>query len=130
MISLDPKKYMGKYYLVIRTWDGIDQPDYFPVFQIDEDEMSLDTKRFSRYAKFVDPSADLYELFLAIQEPKKELGLFISWILDNTVGLWRVNVEGGCVTPFWRISFTNSEDAVLFKLVWSAASSKYDLIRS
>lgn len=125
MISLDPKRYLGKCSLVIRTWDGIDQPDYYPVFDLTEEELTLDSGRFSRYIK--QTPKENYTLFLRIFDPKDELFKIIPWIVENTIGGWSVDIRHHSLFDIWQFIFTNSNDAVLFRLTWDAKLSWLDL---
>lgn len=129
MISLDPKKYLNKYCLVIRVWDGIDQPDFTPVLDITEEEMGWKGGRFkncvSRYFK----EGEAINLYLRVENPVKELKPLIDWVAENIHGEWSVDIESAIVSECWKFSFIEQSDASLFRLTWNAATHKFDLFK-
>ena len=124
MISLESGKKYGGFCVYIRTWNGIDQPDYYPVMKIIEEEVGFKAGRFKRCLGHAKAGKAGYDLYLVIQQPADELEPLVNWVDKNTEGQWELDIEDTFISPCWRFSFTNDEDAVLFKLTWNAVSSK------
>lgn len=119
---------MGKNRVIIREWDGIDKPQYYPVMDIAEEELDFKGGRFEKcigMAKSGIPGQDLY---LHVSQPVKEFGPIIDWVAENIENKWAVDIESTMFEEVWRFSFTNLEDAVLFKLTWNAKSTVSDLL--
>lgn len=123
MISIESGKKYGKLCVYIRFWDGYDKPAYYPVMDISEEEVEFKGGRFERclgQAKSGDVTQNLY---LEIKQLKNELTNIVNWINGTIEGQWSFDIEENIFVTCWRFSFTNEEDAVLFKLTWSASSS-------
>ena len=128
MISLETKRYHGKHCLVIRYWDGIDQPDFTPVLDISEEEMGWVGGRFKNCSNRYFREGEAIDLFLKINGPD-EFSVLIEWVSENIKNVWAVDIESAFLADCWKFSFTNENDAVLFRLTWNAATDKYGAVR-
>jgi len=124
VISLESGKKNGKLCLYIRTWDGYDNPQYYPVMDITEEELDFKGGRFEKCLGSAKAGPGTgYNLYLEIENPKDELENLVNFVAENTQAQWAVDLEETFCMNCWRFSFTNEEDAVLFKLQWNAKSA-------
>lgn len=129
MISLESGKKYGKFCLYIRTWDGYDKPQYYPVMDITKDEIDFKGGRFERCLGSAKPGLGTgYNLYLKIINPKDELEDLVNFVAENTYKQWALDIEETFCIDCWRFSFTNEGDAVLCKLQWDAKSSISNII--
>ena len=129
MISLESGKKYGNFCLYIRTWDGYDKPDYYPVLNITEEEVEFKGGRFERCMGRAKSGIKGQNLYLLVGEPPEDdLEPIVNWVHENTTCQWAMDLEHTFSVSMWRFSFTNEEDAVLFKLTWDAKSDEADII--
>jgi len=118
MISVEARKYLGKYYLIVREWDGFDKPQYTPIFEITEEELDFKGGRFSRMCSYFAYKSDL---IIAIPDLPRITTIqeIINWVSKNTSGNWNFDLFSAIEPQFiWKFVFETEKDAVAFKLRW------------
>lgn len=124
MITFETKKFIDTYWLIVRTWDGIDRPQYFKLFEITEDEMEFKSGRFDRF----DNNTYINKNNEIPLNKEVDIEYILAWINENTFGKWSFdatdwfvyNIIGKfgpvpCMAIFY---FEDEVDAMAFKLRW------------
>ena len=114
MASLIARKYSGRNFLILRDWDGIDQPEYTPIFQILKEEIDFKGGRFAKF-KFLDNMCYTFTVEINLMN---ELEDIINWISDNIINYWSVDIEYYMYfnNSILEFQFEDDNDAALFKL--------------
>ncbi len=128
VISVEAREFKGDNWLIVRYWDGFDKPEYFPVTRITRDELDFSSGRFNLCdPNYTNPNS--HDFYILIVHQLDIIEPYINWISDNINHTWRLAIEGGDFIH-WKISFSNRDDAILFKLTWpSVIQSVDELIR-
>lgn len=117
MISVEARKHLGKNWVIVREWDGIDQPDYTRIFEITEEELEFEGGRFTR-KNWMIPSS---ELIIAVPDRSEITTIeeIVNWIAKNTSKKWNFEIFASVDLEFiWKFGFESKKDAVAFKLRW------------
>lgn len=119
MISVEARKYLGKYCVLIREWDGYDHPNYTPIFNITEEELEFEGGRFIRKEWM---PINNTELLIAVPDLPAVTNIedTINWVAENTSKKWNFEIFESYDPQFiWKFHFESEKDAVAFKLRWS-----------
>jgi len=124
-VSIEAQKYWGQYWLLVRTWDGIDKPQKACIFKIAPDEVEFEGGRFKRM-KWTYTDKDPWLQKLIIGSELCEIEEIINWISENTVGFWNFDIslsddcfyDGQVHDAVWIFRFKDEQDAMAFKLRW------------
>lgn len=119
--SVEVGKKYGKYCIYIRDWDGIDQPQYYPICPASEEEDEFRAGRF-RHFKYGKSPAKQQNFILRIRTDNigSKIQEIINWIGDNIEHYWSFDIDYlGEPYSEWRFSFHDVEDATLFKMIWT-----------
>lgn len=123
MISIEARKYIGDNWLVIREWDGIDQPQRYRIFKITKKEIDFKGGRFKR----MNINKILIKKKLIFDVNNKMLEEIINWISKNTTNHWFFDIsddwpdcffDGNFHDTVWVFYFLDDRDAIGVKLRW------------
>jgi len=117
MIRLKAEEYLGRpWLLVYDQLDGYKKPYRIRIFEITEEELDFVSGRFER---MVNSSVKPFEHKIEIgDEESYNPEDIITWIYENTNGLWNFDISDTQWKSEWIFSFQEDEDAVAFKLRW------------
>lgn len=123
MISFGTKEYYNGSWFIIRSWDGIDKPDYIKVFEIQPNELAFKDGRFKNY------NHKHYKNKIDLTHNNVDLEKIITWISENINDNWFLDIDewyGSSIKTKTSIFpgkstfyFDKEENAVAFKLVWA-----------
>lgn len=128
MKSIQHKGYFGENgdksdWLILRTWDGYDKPNYYRLIELQPDEINLNAGRLKNFIHFREPEwcygPTTVEVMM-VQTPgyrvKESYTQVIEWCAANSTGKWSFIPMYDGEAQFW---FENISDAVHFKLVYA-----------
>lgn len=129
MISIQTKKYLGYAWLLIREWDGIDQPQRYRIFKITNNEIDFIGGRFERMLcpSGMNINKILKKKKLIFDVSNKRLEEIINWISENTNNHWFFDIsedssdcyfDGDFHATVWVFYFEDDGDAFGVKLRW------------
>ena len=126
MISIEAEKYRGDFWLLIRQWDGYDQPHRSRIFKITEEEVKFEGGRFKRMMHMYDAKQATFQKLIIDYEDHKIEGM-INWLSENTASFWSFDISvelddcihnGDVHEVVWVFRFKDESDAMAFKLRW------------